>query len=1044
MQQEPLYSPIDIESMLANPLMQQLQQQMQQQMQQGDVRIARRLVEQPAWRLVADEALDRVAVLGLFEPDDVLPRTLDRDDRARALNALATESDEGARGRGHLWQLKPDARRNALERLQRSRRLQRTIDANPPRRDDRFGIWLQRALQGTAGSIGKLRTDELRELLTAVEFTQGLGGAVTDPALVRRELERRVFNDQVASVLPRQVIGRRKEIAEIAAQLRSGESVPLLVSGIGGSGKSTVLAAAVRKVSRARPPVPVIVLDFDRPECNAGNVAELTLEFTRQIGLIFPSLYAPVQELIAEARREQQRRYGEDLVKQSVDVQGYLSSSVDRLVFDRLRGLVAGALGLNAPIGLVLDTFEEVFAQGDDAVRRVLTWVEQFRYEAGFGGLATVISGRSVHDAFRELPQPMLEPGRIVEIGELDHVAAARLLRMHQVSDEAALPLARSFGGNPLMLLLLATFLAENPDTDPLSLTSDVPRHERRTPAVAMRYLYDRILRHVRDDDVRKLANPGLLLRRVTPTLIREVLAKPCDLGPVDDARARALFDRLARHVWLVERRGTDEVMHRRDLRRIMMPLVTEADRGRARAIHRAAVAYYRHATSGVPEVNQAEQLYHRVLAGQVKRLGPAQADLLGGALGTDLDDLPAAVRTVVKARRDLSLTPEEIRTLPAPERARRVEKELTNHLLGGRVEAARDLVQRALPRSELERLEPFQRLRLAHAAGDLQQLRHFAPRLGRAITARNSQWVPSDLGDDPVWATIALLAVNKDPLLPSLVAAVSRARPSLRTSREFEELLAAARTLAEFRGYGLRSDTMRLSRKTPSRLPPGALVLRHALFLRKHADQYDLRLSSLPIFQPAVARTLLSIATLGPVNIFHDDHELVVKQLRWIARITGSSAPKEKRRLRLMRFEAITRTFEAGGITVFSDSLRRLPRLLRGGTPEFRAPLVSTLIDAFPSESGKRRLARLAMKALPVYPLEFRPDHFGPAAQRDPRRWITPLVDLLDRAGSLSSFVRLALQSAERRARLKPVVHAYVRWDRLLNSAARINWRSS
>jgi hypothetical protein len=83
-------------------------------------------------------------------------------------------------------------------------------------------------------------------------------------------------------------------------------------------------------------------------------------------------------------------------------------------------------------------------------------------------------------------------------------------------------------GGNPLTLRLAAELYRREPAGVDQFLAEDFAKKlfaERRDA-----YLFERILKHIHDLGVRALALPGLVLRRITPDLIREVLAGPCEV----------------------------------------------------------------------------------------------------------------------------------------------------------------------------------------------------------------------------------------------------------------------------------------------------------------------------------------------------------------------------------------------------------------------------------------------------------------------------------------------------------------------------------
>src|SRR5262249_22046143 len=119
-----------------------------------------------------------------------------------------------------------------------------------------------------------------------------------------------------------------------------------------------------------------------------------------------------------------------------------------------------------------------------------------------------------------------------------------------------------------------------------------------------------RLLGHIHDADVQKLAHPGLVLRVITTEIIAEVLAGPCAIDVRVEGRKEALFEALAREA-LVTREG-DELHHRTDVRRVMLDLL-RADPTKekdVKAIHRAAVAYHeKHASPR----DRAEEIYHRL-----------------------------------------------------------------------------------------------------------------------------------------------------------------------------------------------------------------------------------------------------------------------------------------------------------------------------------------------------------------------------------------------------------------------------------------------
>jgi hypothetical protein len=122
--------------------------------------------------------------------------------------------------------------------------------------------------------------------------------------------------------------------------------------------------------------------------------------------------------------------------------------------------------------------------------------------------------------------------------------------------------------------------------------------------------LYQRILEHIHDPEVRQLAHPGLVLRRITPDIIRLVLAGPCGLALRNASEAQRLFDKLHLEGALVERDDSGALRHRPDLRRLMLPLMRRDRPEQVAAIHDRAVAFFEQQ----PDImSRAEEIYHRL-----------------------------------------------------------------------------------------------------------------------------------------------------------------------------------------------------------------------------------------------------------------------------------------------------------------------------------------------------------------------------------------------------------------------------------------------
>jgi hypothetical protein len=178
--------------------------------------------------------------------------------------------------------------------------------------------------------------------------------------------------------------------------------------------------------------------------------------------------------------------------------------------------------------------------------------------------------------------------------------------------------------------------------------------------------LFARILNHIHNPDVRKLAYPGLVLRRITSEIIQTVLAKPCGVDVPNAAAAQRLFEEMSREVGLVTFDG-EALVHRPDVRRLVLRMLREREPSKVFQIEDVAVSYYA-ARNEVSDPAQrlserAEEIYHRLSMRQppgvvANRWLPGVEPHLFGAL----EELAARERAWLASRVGRTLTQEERR----------------------------------------------------------------------------------------------------------------------------------------------------------------------------------------------------------------------------------------------------------------------------------------------------------------------------------------------------------------------------------------------
>ncbi|MGW6454949.1 ATP-binding protein [Streptomyces sp. NPDC055078] len=413
-----------------------------------------------------------------------------------------------------------------------------------------------------------------------------------------------------------------------AAEL--GPAPALIIRGPGGMGKSTLLAAfLLDSIHGHGTGFPFAYIDFERPTLSIQEPATLIAEMARQLGIQYPAHRAELDALADECRLTvRSQREGEERVTQlhrlatTRSVLGRGSSQhFQTLAAERETGLIRRTIEVvvravaeagqgNAPFLLAVDSFEEAQYRASPVLGRM--WAMFAQFQSVYPRLRVVVSGRASVDH----PMRFRIPHEI-ELGELDPGAATGLLAACGVKDaELARVLADRVGGHPLSLKLAAraAVLAEGEADGTGELLRSLPTRRdeffRRVDQLLVQgILYDRILHHIADHDVRRLAHPGLVLRVITPEIIKDVLAEPCGLRVETPDRARRLFDALSR-LDLVEQIGPDAVRHRTDVRAIMLRLPGSDRTEVMRTVERRAVEYYAR-REGLEA--RAEEIYHRL-----------------------------------------------------------------------------------------------------------------------------------------------------------------------------------------------------------------------------------------------------------------------------------------------------------------------------------------------------------------------------------------------------------------------------------------------
>ncbi|MEO1029092.1 MAG: hypothetical protein AAFX02_08560, partial [Pseudomonadota bacterium] len=412
-----------------------------------------------------------------------------------------------------------------------------------------------------------------------------------------RVSQRRV---DIGLVRPPKLFGLDYKKDKVSAFLRGKDKDrrPLIVTGIGGAGKSAMLSSLVYGWFKRKQAPVVVWLDFDRALLRDVRPTIIVNEFLRQL-----STYIQVRSPLPAPNKRAIRREISALRNEKLPIADHSSSSSQSYMseVDRIYSILhtsfqekwaAPLRKLN--IALILDTIETV---SPDALVMLLD-LERSLNEAGLSGLRAVIAGRAIpgledlpdnapsspseavaRDQSVRIAEALCLPERRIVLDGISDKAGADFLRQLDQDhgffadyDDLLEDISNRLQGHPLALKILMRYV-HSFDGTPKELIDEMLAEGNFTAELAQTFLYTRILDRIPQGQRRQLAHPGLVLRHLNQDLVRLVLAKPCLGKSLSEAEAHAAIQELKDQYWLVSPSEPPYTLrHRADLRRLMLP----------------------------------------------------------------------------------------------------------------------------------------------------------------------------------------------------------------------------------------------------------------------------------------------------------------------------------------------------------------------------------------------------------------------------------------------------------------------------------------
>jgi hypothetical protein len=606
-----------------------------------------------------DAAL-KAALADTFVVEDLRAEDQKTDFQQDELDAVLLQAEMVMVGGQRRLRLSDEARGKLLTETRESDRFRRMLDEVYKRDNQDFDAisddpvrlptaWLRCFLIGEFGNLPTAPVGELRAAVTALEdlrcyprlppnvpsldeakrrlqFAElleplriligasgGWDGSPRTDRFIGRQRELRAlrsFVDELQSEGFLEAITRgagRMASGAVAAVTGPSPAGVMVWAARGGLGKTALIAKFVLNHALAQSrPFPFAFLDFDRGALQPRDPRLLLVEVAGQVALQFTA----VAEL-SELRRQLRAEIADPQLSRHPDPFG----SFRRIMRDQITH------GQRAFL-VVLDTMELV-QYDPSALLGVTEFIDKL-YDGEFPELRVVAAGRADIPELRQTKGSRAE-GALRSLGPLSSGEAAEMaerLGRGWLGPQWQPIWAKRIAGRPndppqrrepLSIRVAVELLrAAKDETERDSLSREIELQGENAHEDFAAALYQRrVVDHVRDPEVRTLAWPGLVFRRVTRDIVRDVLVPLCGL-PLE--RVDAAFEGLAREVWIVEQKG-DALQHRADLRARTLPLMRRYNRELFDKVNSAAIDYFS-APQATSLADRAEWFYHRLLRG--------------------------------------------------------------------------------------------------------------------------------------------------------------------------------------------------------------------------------------------------------------------------------------------------------------------------------------------------------------------------------------------------------------------------------------------
>ncbi|HEX6227754.1 MAG TPA: ATP-binding protein, partial [Chryseolinea sp.] len=433
-------------------------------------------------------------------------------------------------------------------------------------RNDLIQVMFEKYVTDSAPTLDRQSMEELAATYTVAAWLKNCGINIPAEPIILANIKQRELLQPFVE-LTECFAGRQDKLAELSdyvdwlpksslvGSITSGfrniinwhDKAPMMITGIGGVGKSTLVAKFILDQInyQKNQKLPFIYFDFDKPGLSVSNPIELAVDAFRQLALLFPES----EQIFTEIRDHLVEEFIEKEEKSNIEYATQSRGSDRSVIYEKYAKQFSKEIAaIKRPVLVVLDSFEEIQYRASPAelnnlfsfIREVSNIIPRLR---------PVFVGRA------EAKYSGIEFD-LLQLADFDQAAAEAFLYARGITDKKLQSSIYSkLGGQPLTLQLAANLV----EKEKIKSTAEIEKiGSLLDETLIQEVLVKRNLQHTHGGNAEKIAIPGILMRKINPDIIQKVLADPCGFKDLTKTEAETIFEDLKKESFLIASTGAD------------------------------------------------------------------------------------------------------------------------------------------------------------------------------------------------------------------------------------------------------------------------------------------------------------------------------------------------------------------------------------------------------------------------------------------------------------------------------------------------------